>query len=338
MRGADVGIYIPQVTGSYEEVLAQAHRVEELGLGSFWLFDHLYTPMLPDRPALEAWTLATALLANTTELRVGHLVLDNNLRHPALLAQMIATLDVVSAGRLELGLGSGSVALEHEQTGLPWGTMAERSSRLAEALAIVTGLLVGDDAGNGDGEARSGRSAGADRGGQWNGGGFTFVGEHYEVRDLPCRPGPVQRPHPPLHIGGIGPRYTLPLVAQYADVWNVPTYGLDDWPRTAAAVDACCEAVGRDPSTLLRSHQAVLVLAPDEASVPAALERALRRYPGPGFGVEAGGYVGTPEQVADRMRAMGEAGIERFIFMPYDRGSGDVLDLLAGEVLPLLAG
>lgn len=318
MRGADVGIYIPQVTGSYEEVLAQARRVEELGLGSFWLFDHLYTPMLPDRPALEAWTLATALLANTTELRVGHLVLDNNLRHPALLAQMIATLDVVSAGRLELGLGSGSVALEHEQTGLPWGTMAERSSRLAEALAIVTGLLASDGEGK-DGE-------------------LTFVGEHYEVRDLPCRPGPVQRPHPPLHIGGIGPRYTLPLVAQYADVWNVPTYGLDGWPRTAAAVDACCEAIGRDPSTLLRSHQAVLVLAPDEASVPAALERALRRYPGPGFGVEAGGYVGTPAQVADHMRAMVEAGIERFIFMPYDRGSGDVLDLLAGEVLPRLAG
>jgi alkanesulfonate monooxygenase SsuD/methylene tetrahydromethanopterin reductase-like flavin-dependent oxidoreductase (luciferase family) len=307
-----VGIYIPQVTGSYEEVLAQARRVEELGFGSFWLFDHLYTPMLPDRPALEAWTLATALLAHTTELRVGHLVLDNNMRHPAVLAQMVATLDVVSAGRLELGLGSGSVALEHVQTGLPWGTMRERSGRLAEALAIVTGLLASEDP-------------------------FTFTGEHYQVRDLPCRPGPVQRPHPPLHIGGIGPKYTLPLVAQYADVWNVPTYGLDGWQETAAKVDAACESIGRDPQTLARSHQAVLVLAATEAELPAARERALRRYPGPGFAVETGGYVGTPAQVADHMAKLKDAGIDRFIFMPYDRGSGDVLDLLAGEVLPLLA-
>jgi alkanesulfonate monooxygenase SsuD/methylene tetrahydromethanopterin reductase-like flavin-dependent oxidoreductase (luciferase family) len=314
MRAADVGIYIPQVTGSYDEVREQARRVEELGFGSFWLFDHLYTPGLPDRPALEAWTLATALLADTTELRVGHLVLDNNLRHPALLAQMVATLDVVSGGRLDLGLGSGSVALEHEQAGLPWGTMAERSGRLAEAIAIVTGLLTSGDE------------------------SFTFLGEHYEVRDLPCRPGPVQRPHPPLHVGGAGPRSTLPLVARYADVWNVPTYALRDWARSAAALDACCEAVGRDPSTLRRSHQAVLVLAPDEASVPAARERALRRYPGEAFGVEAGGYVGTPAQVAERMAAMREAGIDQFAFIPYDRGTGDVLELLATEVISRTEG
>lgn len=313
-----MGIYVPQVTGAYGEVLAQARRVEELGFGSFWLFDHLYTPGLPDRPALEAWTLATALLANTTELRVGHLVLDNNLRHPALLAQMVATLDVVSGGRLELGLGSGSVALEHEQTGLPWGTMAERSGRLAEALAIITGLLT---SGNSDSDSN-----------------FSFQGEHYEVHDLPCRPGPVQRPHPPLHIGGAGPRYTLPLVAQYADVWNVPTYALADWAKTSAKLDECCEAAGRDPSTLKRSHEAVLVLTASDKELPAARERALRRYPGEGFGVEAGGYVGTPARVAEHMATMKEAGIDQFVFIPYDRGAGDVLDLLAAEVIPQIPG
>ena len=311
MGPADVGIYIPQVTDSYEVVLGQARHVEALGLGSFWLFDHLYTPSLPDRPSLEAWTLATALLAETTDLRVGHLVLDNNLRHPALLAQMVATIDVVSGGRFELGLGSGSVALEHEQAGLPWGTAAERSARLGEALAIVTGMLASDDA-------------------------FAFAGEHYQVHDLPCRPGPVQRPYPPLHIGGVGERYTLPLVARYADVWNVPTYGLADWARTATALEACCEAVDRDPSTLRRSHQAVLVLAADEASLVAAREQAQRRYPGRGFGVDAGGYVGTPEQVADHMGAMAAAGVDQFTFIPCDRGAGDVLDLLATEVLTRL--
>lgn len=308
MGPADVGIYIPQVTDSYADVLALAHRVEALGFGSFWLFDHLYTPGLPDRPALEAWTLATALLAETTDLRVGHLVLDNNLRHPALLAQMVATIDVVSGGRFELGLGSGSVALEHEQAGIPWGTAAERSARLGEALAVVTGLLADD--------------------------GFSFAGEHYQVHDLPCRPRSVQQPHPPLHVGGIGPRYTLPLVARYADVWNVPTYGLADWKRSSETLDACCEAVGRDPATVRRSHEAVLVLAGDEASLAAARAQALRRYPGDAFAVDDGGYVGTPAQVTEHMGAMVEAGVDQFTFIPYDRGAGDVLDLLAAEVLP----
>jgi alkanesulfonate monooxygenase SsuD/methylene tetrahydromethanopterin reductase-like flavin-dependent oxidoreductase (luciferase family) len=298
------------VTASYDEVLAQARRVEELGFGSFWLFDHLYTPGLPDRPALEAWTLATALLANTTRLRVGHLVLDNNMRHPAVLAQMVATADVVSGGRFELGIGSGSVAIEHEQAGLPWGTMAERSSRLGEALAIVTGLLDPDA------------------------GPLTFDGQHYQVRDLPCLPKAVQRPHPPLHVGGVGPRYTLPLVARYADVWNVPTYGLADWQSTSTELDAACEQAGRDPQAIRRSHEAVLVLAADDAALAEAKEQALRRYPGPGFGVEEGGYVGTPSQVADHMSAMAEKGVDQFVLIPYDRGRADVLELLAAEVLP----
>jgi alkanesulfonate monooxygenase SsuD/methylene tetrahydromethanopterin reductase-like flavin-dependent oxidoreductase (luciferase family) len=311
VRPADIGIYIPQVTDSYEQVLAQARHVEQLGLGSFWLFDHLYTPGLPGRPALEAWTLATALLANTTSLRVGHLVLDNNLRHPALLAKMIGTVDVVSGGRFELGIGSGSVEIEHVQAGLPWGTFAERSARLGEALAVITGALTTED--------------------------FSYEGEHYQVRDLPFRPGPVQRPYPPIHVGGMGQRYTLPLVAQYADVWNVPTYGLDEWKATAQVLDECCQRIGRDPATLRRSHEAVLVLAADAAGLAAASEQALRRYPGPGFGVEAGGYVGTPAQVADHIGALSEAGIDQFTFIPYDRGSKDVLDLLATEVLPQLA-
>lgn len=311
MGPADVGIYIPQVTASYDEVLAQARRIEALGFGSFWLFDHLYTPGLPDRPALEAWTTATALLAHTSTLRVGHLVLDNNLRHPALLAKMVATLDVVSAGRFELGIGSGSVALEHEQAGLPWGSFAERSGRLGEALEILVGALTNET--------------------------FSFSGQHYEVQDLPFRPAPVQRPHPPIHVGGVGERHTLPLVARHADVWNIPTYGLADWRATSAVLDACCESIGRDPATLRRSHEAVLVLAADEPSLAAAKEKALRRYPGRGFSVEEGGYVGTPSRIVDHLGAQIEAGIDQFVFIPYDRGAADALDLLAGEVLPHFA-
>ncbi len=306
----DIGIYLPQVSATFEQMLGRALQVERLGFRSFWLYDHLYTPMLPDRPALEGWTLATALLARTTTLRVGHLVLDNNLRHPALLAKMIATADVISDGRIEVGLGSGSYPLEHRQAGIPFGSMAVRSAQLGEALAIVDGMLTHET--------------------------FDYAGEHYTLDGLPSLPAPVQQPRPPLHVGGIGEKHTLPLVARYADVWNVPTYGLDQWEHKGKVLDQACEAIGRDPATLQRSHEAVLVLAADDAALTAARERAGHRYPGPGWNVDVGGYVGTPVMLVDHIGAMRERGVDQFIFLPSDRGEGDTLDLLAEEVVPHL--
>jgi alkanesulfonate monooxygenase SsuD/methylene tetrahydromethanopterin reductase-like flavin-dependent oxidoreductase (luciferase family) len=306
----DVGIYVPQVSVSFEAILEQAVRVERLGFNSFWLYDHLYTPGLPDKSSLEGWTLATALLARTTTLRVGHLVLDNNLRHPVLLAKMIATADVISHGRLDVGLGSGSYPLEHEQAGIAFGSMATRSAQLGEALAILDAMLTQDT--------------------------VDFHGEHYHVHGMPSRPQPVQQPRPPFHVGGISERHTLPLVARYADVWNVPTYALAGWEHKAKALVAACERVERDPATIRWSHEAVLVLAADDTALADARERAARRYPGPGFGVDAGGYVGTPAALVDHMGAMREAGISQFTFIPCDRGQGDVLDLLAEVVLPQL--
>src|ERR1700737_4097527 len=117
----DVGIYIPQVGLGFEDLLERALRCEALGFASFWVFDHLYAPGLPDQSSLEGGTVAPALLARTSALRVGHLVLDNNLRHPALTAKMATTLDVISGGRLEVGIGSGSYQQEHREGGFPWG-------------------------------------------------------------------------------------------------------------------------------------------------------------------------------------------------------------------------
>jgi alkanesulfonate monooxygenase SsuD/methylene tetrahydromethanopterin reductase-like flavin-dependent oxidoreductase (luciferase family) len=306
----EIGIYLPQVAATFDEILERARRVETLGLSSFWLYDHLYTPGLPGRSSLEGWTLATALLARTTRLRVGHLVLNNNFRHPALLGKMIATLDQISNGRLEVGLGSGSYPLEHEQAGIEFGSMSQRSGQLGEALAIIDAMLTSDV--------------------------VDFAGEHYTVRDLPSLPAPAQRPRPPLHVGGISVRHTLPLVARHADVWNVPTYGLGVWEERSRALDEACEAVGRDPATLRRSHEAVLVLAADERALTAAMEKAAQRYAGPGWGLEDGGYVGTPPQLVEHIDTMRARGIDEFVFFPSDRGTGDTLDLLAEEVLPHL--
>lgn len=307
----DVGVYFPQVAATFDEMLNRALRTEALGLRSLWLYDHLYAPMVPDQPSLEGWTLATALLARTTTLRVGHLVLNNNLRHPALLAQMIATADVISDGRLDVGMGSGSYPPEHAEAGIAFGALAERSARLGEALTLIDELLT---TGTADHE-----------------------GDHYSVHGLPCLPGPVQQPRPPLHIGGVNERHTVPLVARFADVWNVPTYGLDDWERVATALDRACEAIGRDPTSIDWSHQAVLVVARNDHALNDAREHAARRYAGPGWNLDVGGYVGTPSALVDHIGAMRERGVDRFVLLPADRGDGDMLDILAADVVPQLA-
>jgi len=306
-RKTDFGVYIPQVAFEFDDLLGRARLCEELGFTSFWLYDHLYGPGLPSQPALEGWTLATSLLALTSRLRVGHLVIDNNLRHPVLLGKMATTLDVISEGRLDLGIGSGSYEAEHHEGGFEWGTLAERSERLAEALEILTRMFADERT--------------------------TFEGRHYRVRDFPNLPQPIQSPRPPIHVGGIGERYTLPLVARYADVWNIPTYGLGRWERAVTVLDAECEKAGRDPASLRRSLEAVLVLAPDETSLAAARAWAERRYRGPGWGLEEGGFVGTPPAVVDRIGQWIDKGITTFVFFIHDRGESDTLHLLAEEVL-----
>jgi alkanesulfonate monooxygenase SsuD/methylene tetrahydromethanopterin reductase-like flavin-dependent oxidoreductase (luciferase family) len=304
----DFGIYIPQISFEFEEILSRARLCEQLGVTSFWLYDHLYTPGLPQFGALEGWTLATALLMQTSTLRVGHLVVNNNLRHPALLGRMATTLDVLSGGRLELGMGSGSYEAEHHEGGFPWGTLGERSERLAEGLEIITRMFAAERT--------------------------TFAGRYFQVHDLPNLPRPVQTPRPPIHVGGIGARYTLPLAARYADVWNVPTYGLGQCRPASIALDAACEQEGRDPASLRRSLEAVLALAEDQAGVDAARTVAERRYAGPGWGLDDGGFIGTPQAIVDRIGGYLEAGFTYFVFFPYDRGGEAMLQLLASDVMP----
>jgi alkanesulfonate monooxygenase SsuD/methylene tetrahydromethanopterin reductase-like flavin-dependent oxidoreductase (luciferase family) len=304
----EFGIYLPQVSFDYAQLIDRARAVEALGYDSLWLYDHLYSPGQPDLPSLEGWTLAAYLLAQTEHLRVGHLVLCNNFRHPALLAKMATTLDVLSDGRLELGLGSGSVSDEHHRSGLPWGSGAERSARLGEALEILTRMFAGSPT--------------------------TFAGDHFQVADLPNLPKPVQSPRPPIHVGGVGLRRTLPLVARYADVWSIPTYGLSGWEESGRLLDAECEAIGRAPSSLRRSQEAVLVVAPDGPALATAKAEAGRRYGAPGWGLEAGGFVGNPAQVTDRIASMVDKGITTFVFFTHDRADRRTLELFAEHVLP----
>lgn len=306
----EIGIYLPQVGFSWPEICERVELLERLGFDSVWFMDHLYPPEMPQVPSFEAWTTATAVLARTTRLRVGHLVLSSTFRHPVLLAKMATTLDVISGGRLELGLGSGSYGEEHRRAGIRFASARERSAELGEALAILTGMLGAEET--------------------------TFTGERYRVDAFPNRPGPCQRPRPPIHVGGAGERSTLPLAARYADVWNCPTYALAELARKRDTLARECERIGRDPTSLRTSVEAVLVLAPDAAALAPARALAERRFGGPGWGLREGGYLGTPEQIVARLRADVASGIRSFVFFTHDRAAPETLRLFAEEVRPAL--
>ena len=307
MTGLDIGVYVPQMGFSYQDVLHRAQRCEELGIGSLWLYDHLYGPGVPDISSLEAWTLATALLSRTERIRVGHLVLCNQFRHPALLAKMATTLDQISAGRLELGIGSGSIEDEHDRSGLPWGTFAERSDRMGETLEILSQAFANHR--------------------------IDFTGVHYTVRDMPIVPGPVQHPRPPIIVGGVGEKYTLPLVARYADVWNVPTYALGVLEHKVSVLRSICAEIGRDPATIVMSVEAVMAIAADDSSLSQVRQLAERRFGGPGFGLNEGGLVGTPDRIVERLKQLQHLGFQQVVLFTHDRASDQTLDLLANNVI-----
>jgi alkanesulfonate monooxygenase SsuD/methylene tetrahydromethanopterin reductase-like flavin-dependent oxidoreductase (luciferase family) len=304
------GVYVQQSGADYADWVRRARHLEALGFDALWLGDHFSASALRDPPAFEAWTLATALLMQTTRLRIGHLVLCATFRHPAVLGKMATTLDVLSGGRFSFGIGSGSSEPEHRQMGIPWGRLSYRSALLEDTLEIVTRMFSGEPA--------------------------TYEGTHFRVTDLPNLPPPVQQPRPPLYVGGIGERWTLPLVARFADVWNVPFRALGDLARKQDALDAECARIGRDPRTIRRSLEAVTVVARDDASLTRALAVAGQRYAGPQWGLHDAGLVGTPDAVVHRLGELMDQGFAEFVVFADDRDDPSVLELLATDVIPQL--
>lgn len=195
------GIFLPQLRMDFSTILERTLAAEAAGFDSVWLMDHLAAPAATERDTLEGWTLAAALAARTTTIRIGHLVTADPFRHPAVLAKMAATVDQISDGRLELGIGWGSVPDELVRFGIDAGSAHRRAARLEESLAIIDLMFRGES--------------------------FDFTGEHFTLRDAIGRPVPVQQPRPPLHIGGAGPDLTLPIVRRHADWWNCPSYAVD---------------------------------------------------------------------------------------------------------------
>ena len=195
-----------------------------------WVFDH-FMPLggTLAGPCLEGWTLLAALAARTQRLRVGVMVTGNTYRHPAVLANMGATVDQIAHGRLEFGLGAGWHEQEHAMYGLPLYAPAERIHRLDEACAVIRLL--------------------------WTEPVATYAGRYYQLRDARCEPKPVQQPHPPFVLGGSGERLTLRVVAKHADIWNFANEPIAEFARKSALLDGYCAEIKRNPEEIERSVQ-----------------------------------------------------------------------------------
>ena len=219
----EFGIQTPQENVTFAEVLAAWQEAERLGFDHAWGYDH-FAPLLGDKdgPVLEGWTMLAALARETTKLRIGLLVTGNTYRNPAILAKMATTVDHLSGGRLNFGIGAAWEGYEHKAYGVPFYTDKERAERFGEALEVITKL--------------------------WRDDHPTYAGQAYSLLSAPFAPKPIQKPHPPIVIGGKGKKWIMPLVAKYADEWNVPI-GLEpaDVKDRIAEMQAECDRIGRKP-------------------------------------------------------------------------------------------
>lgn len=209
----------------YQTLVERWQYFESLGFDSLWDCDHYVQPSRPTGPYYEGWTLLAALAACTKRARIGVLVSSNTFRHPALLAKEAATVDHISNGRLDLGIGAGWYVPEHEMYGLDFPPPAERVARFRECVEIVDALLRNEVT--------------------------TYAGKYYQLQDAAFRPGPIQQPRPPLVLGGSKPKM-LRIVAEYADTWNA--FGsVEEMRERNALLDAQCAVIGRDPKEISRS-------------------------------------------------------------------------------------
>jgi F420-dependent oxidoreductase-like protein len=219
---------------SWEDTVQRWRYFEQLGFDSVWDCDHYQQPSRPHGPYFEGWTLLAALAAETSRIRVGVLVSCNTFRHPALLAKQAMTVDHISHGRLELGLGAGWFEPEHKAFGIPFPEAPELVAQFREAVQVVDLLLRQDIT--------------------------TFNGTYYQITEAPFRPAPVQKPRPPLTLGAHRSKM-LRIVAEYADRWN--SHGtVDEIGERNRILDEHCAAIGRDPSAIIRSLYGWAALMP----------------------------------------------------------------------------
>ena len=263
------GVTLPQIKRPWEDTRAAAVELDRLGFHSVWFNDHLYGVPMPQLPILEAWTALAAVGALTKRVELGTLVTPVGFRNPALLAKMAATLDVITGGRVIVGLGSGWFESEFTGYGLPFPPLKDRLEQLDETATILTAL--------------------------WTEAQPTFAGRHYRLDATYCEPKPVRRP--PILIGGGGEKVLLRIAARHADIWNNLAVNQNELGAKIAKLREHCAAVGRDPAEIRVSQQCLVVIGENEADARAKTEKAAAIY---------GGHMGAggPLSIAGHRRAV----------------------------------
>jgi F420-dependent oxidoreductase-like protein len=232
----------------YQDLVEFWQSANELGFHAIWNYDHFYGLADPTQETLEGWTTLAAMAVIVRRARVGCMVSGVTYRHPAVLANMAVAVDHISGGRFDFGIGAAWHEMEHSGYGIDFPRAATRIEMLDEAITVIKKL--------------------------WTEEATSFEGKYYRLNDARCYPKPVQKPHPPVVIGGSGPKKTLRVVANHADEWNTPGQLPEDWAKLNSILDEHCQAVGRDPKEIRRSVQ--LMLYPDQ---PGQAEDLLARLP-----------------------------------------------------------
>ncbi len=304
------GIFTGMGGTTWDAVLGLWRHIEATGWDAAAVTDH-FMPNTPERTGdtMECWTTLAALSALVPRLRVGTIVVGNTYRHPAVVAKMAAQVDIISGGRLICGMGAAWQENEHQAYGIPFHTVGERLARLDEACQVLKAL--------------------------WTQPKSSFKGRYYQLDDAPLSPKPVQRPYPELMIGGGGEKVTLRITARHADHWNV--WGGPERLRAKGAIlDQHCAAAGRDPKSIVRSANMVLVMSDDRAEVEKARGALIKRMGMEDAVATDTMLAGSPGAIRDTLGRLRDAGVGMLwiptMFLPKE--PRPVLDRFIQEIAP----
>ncbi len=311
MQNLRFGIHSGQQYTSFDDLLALFRQAEDLGLDWASVFDH-FLPIQcdPTGPCFDGLTTLAALAAGTRHIRCGMLVTGVTYRHPAMLAKIAVTIDHISRGRFELGMGAAWYEAEHVGYGIPFPPIGRRMDMLEEAVHAVKSL--------------------------WTQTETTVHGTHYHLESARAEPKPLQKPSIPLWIGGVGEKRTLRIVARHADGWNSIILPVEDYRHKLAVLERHCQEVGRDASSIRRSIVFQAVLDTDRAR---AVERMRERTERLGnrmapMGAEA--VIGTPQDLVDRLAPFVQLGVSDFLLLSRMPADDVTLKLYAEVVAPAL--
>jgi len=290
----------------WQKAVDIAIRAEALGYDSIWVYDHFHNVPRPAGEAVfECWTTIAAISQLTSTVRLGQMVGCNGYRQPSVLAKITSTIDVISGGRLDWGIGAGWYENEFKGYGFEFPAPKDRIGMLRECVEIVKSM--------------------------WTQPETTFAGKYYQLSRANCDPKPLQSPHPPIWIGGGGEQLTLRVVARHADYSNfagVP----EEWARKREVLKGHCAAVGRDEETIGKTWSPEMCIRSTEVELQEMGNRSLWGLPFEQW--QATGLVGTPEQVCEKVQAYIELGCTGFIPWCSDYPDTESMDLFASEVMP----